>query len=420
MVWGRWRLLLAILFGMGLVWGGWLWWTQRRYQRAMEEIEAEIMAGRHAIACQKLNRLMSWKADPKGGIAFLLGSCELARRRPREAGEAWARVVPGSAFSEKAIRGRMRLLDQSGQLAAAERLIQDAALDRRNDRTALLVLLVPSFNQQGRIDEAVRLIETRWEDLNKKGEGAMEPAIVLLRQHIELTSKATPVDALRAFIDTAARLAPQDDRVWLARANLAIRTGALEEAGRWLDSCLRLRPDDVQVWRTRLTWGMATDRIDIVQQAVKHLPSSELGPAQSHRLNAWLASRRGDVETERQEQQRLIEANPTDLAALDRLVQLAEKEGQHTKAAELGRKKAETDRLQARYDKLYERNQPIRDAVEMARLAEHLGRWFEARVFLVLAISEDPDREDLTRDFERLSRGMVQQRVTLPAYQPEA
>jgi hypothetical protein len=39
----------------------------------------------------------------------------------------------------------------------------------------------------------------------------------------------------------------------------------------------------------------------------------------------------------------------------------------------------------------------------MARLATQLGRTFEARVFLTLAISEDTDREDLKRELTRLS-----------------
>jgi hypothetical protein len=55
--------------------------------------------------------------------------------------------------------------------------------------------------------------------------------------------------------------------------------------------------------------------------------------------------------------------------------------------------------------KLHERGQPIRGAVEMARLAERLGRRFEARAFLIMAISEDPDREDLRRDLERVDSG---------------
>ena len=101
----------------------------------------------------------------------------------------------------------------------------------------------------------MRLIEARWEHLNEKAEGALEPAIQLLWQHIELTSKATPVETLRASIDQAGRLAPEDDRVWLGRANLAIRTGAYDEAGRWLDACQRRRPEDVPVWRARLRLG---------------------------------------------------------------------------------------------------------------------------------------------------------------------
>jgi len=400
----RWRLSLALVCTAGLIWGGWAWWTDHEYKSAMAEIESSVMARRYAIACRNLEKLLSWKSDPNGGIVYLLGSCELARGRNQAASEAWARVVPGSAFSERAIRGRMRLLHESGQLAAAEQLIYEAAGDRRNDRTALLVLLVPMFSELGRSEEAERLIEDRWEHLNALGEGALEPAIKLLRQHIELTCKATPVETIRTFLDHAARLAPKDDRVWLGRANLAIRTGAYDEAGRLLDDCQQLRPDDVPVWRARLSWGIATNRIDVVQQAATHLPAGASTPARLHRLNAWLASKRGDVETERRELERLLTADPADPTVVDRLVHLAEQDGQPARAAELHRQKAEIDRLRARYEQLYERKQPSRDAVRMASLAERLGRQFEARGFLTVAISDDPNREDLRHDLERLSQ----------------
>jgi enediyne biosynthesis protein E4 len=398
------RWVLALLCGVGLVAGGWAWWTDRRYKRAMEEIESDIKAGRYATACRNLEKLLSWKADPTGRIVYLLGSCEFARGRNPAAGAAWARVVPGSAFAERAIRERMRLFQDSGQLATAERLVFDAAEDRRNDRTALLVLLAPMFSRLGRIEEAARLVEDRWEHLNALGEGALEPAIKLLQSHIELTWRAAPVEDVRAFLDRAARLAPEDDRVWLGRANLAIRTGASHEAERWLDACLRRRPEDVPVWRARLSWGMATNRIAIVRQAMTHLPAAELMPARLHRLNAWFASQRGDGETERRELERLLVAAPADLTALDRLAQLAEHDGQPARAAELRREKEEIDRLRARYEKLSERKQPLRDAVEMARLAERLGRDFEARGFLTVAISDPPYREDLRHERARLSR----------------
>jgi len=396
-------LLLAFFLTAGLIGGGWAWWTDRRYKIAMEEIESQIVAGHYGSACRNLDKLLSWNADPNGGIVYLLGSCELARGRSQAADEAWARVVPGSAFSERAIRGRIRLFHDSRQLAAAERLINAAAEDRRNDRTALMVLLVPTYQEQGRLDEAERLIEARWEHLNALGEGALDPAIKLVRLHIELTDKPTPVENLRPFLEQAARLDADDDRVWLGRANLAIRTGAYDEAQQWLDTCLGRRPEDIPVWRARLNWGVATNRVDAVKQAMTHLPATESTPAQVHRLKAWFAANRGDDATERRELERLFEVDPADSKALERLGTLAAKDGQLAQAAALLGKKAEMNRLRARFEKLHNRKQPIRDAVEMAHLAEQLGRRFEARVFITLAISEDPDRKDLRNDLERLS-----------------
>ncbi len=390
--------------GAGLVSGGWVWWANRRYQNAMEEIESDIMAGRNAIACRNLKKLLSWKADPDGGIVYLLGSCELALGRSQAAGEAWERVVPGSEFAEKAMQGRVFLFQESGQVALAERVINDAALDRRNDRTALLVLLVPIYGALGCIDRAERLIEDRWEHLNALGEGALEPAINLLRQHIELTWKPTPVETLRAVIEEAAGRAPDDDRVWLGRANLAIQSRAYGEAERWLDACQRRRPDDVPVWRARLSWGVATNRIDVVEEAVAHLPPAELRPAELRRIKAWLAAKRGDFETERRQLEGVLAADPANLMAIERLAQLAQKDKQAEEAALLHRKKAEIDRLRARYEKLFERKQPIRDALEMARLAKRLGRDFEARGFLTVAVSDDLNREDLRHESEWLGQ----------------
>jgi enediyne biosynthesis protein E4 len=387
----RW-LLLGFLCGSGLVVGGWAWWMDYCYKNAMEVIESEVLARRYANACHNLDKLLSWKADSNGGIVYLLGSCELARGRIKAAEDAWTRVVPGSAFSERAIRGRARLFHEAGQYAAAEQLINEAALDPRNVRTALLVLLVPMFSDQGRINEAERLIENHWEHLNALGEGALEPAIKLVRQHVELTLKVTPVETIRAILDQASKLAPDDDRAWLGQANLAIRTGAHDEAERWLDACQRRHPDDVPVWIARLHWAVATKRIDVVQQALTHIPATESNPAQVHRVNAWLAAQRGDVADERRELELWVAADSAAVAALDRLAEFAAKDSQPARAAELLRKKADIDHSLARYMKLHERKQPIRDAVKLARLAEQLGRRFEARVFLAIANSEEPAR----------------------------
>jgi tetratricopeptide (TPR) repeat protein len=369
----------------------------------MKEIESAIMSGRYATACRNLEQLLSWKADSNGGITYLLGSCELARGRTVAAGEAWARIVPGSTFSERGIRGRVRLFQDSGQLATAERLINEAAQDRRNDRTALLMLLVPMYSQLGLIDEAQRLVEDRWEHLNALGEGALEPALKLVREHIELTWRPVPIESVRVYLDQAARLAKDDERVRLGQANLAIRTGAYDEAGRHLDFCQQTRPEDIPAWRARLNWGMATNRIDVVRQAVTRLTAAKTDPAQLHRINAWLASKQGDVKTEGHELELLLATDPADLPTLDRLAHVAEQDGQPARATELRRKKSEFEGLRARYEQRYERKQPIRDAVEMAKLAMSLGRQFEARGFLTVAISENPERQDLRQELQRIN-----------------
>jgi tetratricopeptide (TPR) repeat protein len=259
------------------------------------------------------------------------------------------------------------------------------------------------FSELGRSDEAGGLIEQRWEYLNAAGNGALEAAVKLVLQHIELTLKVTPAATLGAVLERASRLAPDDDRVWLGQANLAIRTGAHAEAERWLDACQRRRPEDVPVWRARLSWGIATNRVNVVQRAMTHLPALETNPAGLYRINAWLAGHRGDVATERRELELLVAADPADVTALGRLAELAEKEDQRARAAGLVNQKADVARLLARYRELHDRQQPFRDAVEAARVAEQLGRRFEARAFLTIAIMEEPAREELQHDLERLS-----------------
>jgi enediyne biosynthesis protein E4 len=402
----RWRLALAFLCAAGLIWGGYDWWARRSYQSAITEIDKQMAAGRFGMAARNLDRLLAWKPG-SDEAAYLLGICEQARGRIQEATAAWSRVTPGSAFAHRAILARMRLFYDSGRCADAEQLINDAAEDPRHDRSDLRVLLVPVYNQLGCIDEAERLLTDRWDTLNETGEGASEPAINLVLLHIELSFKPTPVESIRAYLDHAARAAPEDDRIWLGRANLALRTGLYDEAKRWLDACQRRRPDDIPVWRARLNWAIATNRLEVVQQALKHLPAAESSQAQLYRLNAWLYAQQGDVKFECHELVRALATNPADLAALDRLAQRAEKDGQTAQTAEIVRMKAKIERLRARYEKLFDRKQPVRDAEEIAALAQQLGRGFEARAFLTVAVSEEPDREDLRRDLSLLRQSFA-------------
>ena len=101
----------------------------------MLEIEDHIAKGRFSAARRNLEALLEGNADVNGGLRFLLGWCELARGNIGATEKAWARVVPGTEFSERAILGRMQLLQEVGRLGEAEQLLREAARDQRNNRT---------------------------------------------------------------------------------------------------------------------------------------------------------------------------------------------------------------------------------------------------------------------------------------------
>ena len=307
--------------------GGWAWWTDRRYQSAMEEIESEIVAGRYAIACRNLNKLLSWKADPNGGIVYLLGSCELARGRNQAAGEAWARVVPGSAFSETSDPGA----DASAPGIRATR--------RRPSGSSTTPPLIPAMigrpcsccSCRSSASRAASMkpsssIEDRWEHLNAPGEGALEPAIKLVRQHIDLTLKAAPVETIRAFLDQAAQ-ARARRRSRLAGSSEPGDPNRRLRRGRALARCLPAAPSGGCP-------GLARPA------ELGHRDQPDRRRETGHDAHAGRASRirPGSIgstpgsppigamsPTERRELELLVAADPADVTALGRLAELAEK-----------------------------------------------------------------------------------------------
>ncbi len=377
-------LVLTLVGVAGSIWVGRDWWLGQQFRRAIAEIKSAMAAKRWQAASRELTTLLAWRPS-SDEAAYLLGACELEQGRTPAALDAWSRVAPGSAYAEPAIVERVRVYYNDGRLAAAETLVNALAEDNRYESTDVRVLLVPIYRQIGRVDDAVRLVEDRWERLNRTGEGAWDRAIKMLRLHIELTSDAPPTEKVRAYLDRVSRQAPDDDLVRLGLANLAIREGALDQAERWLDLCRRSRPGDASVCQARLSWGLATGRVEVVEDAMKQLPPLELPPARIHRVRAWLCARRGDAASERRELELLVAAAPGDREARERLAEIARQDGDSVRAAKWLREKARIEQLGARYSQLYQRNQSLRDAAEMARLAEQLGRDFEARAFLALA-----------------------------------
>ena len=263
----RWVLAAAVVAASGLIWGLWAWRRDRAHREAIARVELEMANGRFNAAAGHLEELLKEEPD-SDEAAVLLGRCEKECGRIATAASAFARVPPGSPLSHQATLARMRLAHDRGQFARAEAIIEDAAADPRNDGPHTRFLLVPIYSQLGMLDAARHLIEDRWEHLREDGEGASEPAIDLVRMHVELDLKPNPVEDVRGYIEGAAGMAPDDDRIWLGRANLAIRTGDLAGARRWLDAGRRRRPTDAAVWSACLRLGLAANRLDDVNEAL--------------------------------------------------------------------------------------------------------------------------------------------------------
>ena len=117
---------------------------------------------------------------------------------------------------------RSRLEMDRGRFAECERLLRQAA-ERAGPHVAEarwgLVLLL---RLEGRFQEARRWLED--------GFDVMTSPVETLARLYKLDVDPFPTEGVRTALDRASKQAPEDDRVWLARAHLAIRLGDFAEA----------------------------------------------------------------------------------------------------------------------------------------------------------------------------------------------
>ena len=254
----RWRTTLLIaLVATGLVVAGWKSTEVRHFRKTIARVEDEIERGLASRAARDLTAPIA--AYPGSDeAAFLLGACERARGRPEAAALAWTGVPLDSSFAFRAIEGLVELKLEQGRLSEAEQLVLRTREIPRYTGPDVSILLGPIYSQEGRVTEALRLIEVLWQHHDESGEAASETAINQLRLYIELRSNPVADETIRAVLDQAGQVAPDDDRIWLWKANLAIRTRSYDQAAHWLDLCQKRRPEDPSVWRGRLDLAVAT------------------------------------------------------------------------------------------------------------------------------------------------------------------
>jgi tetratricopeptide (TPR) repeat protein len=345
----------------------------RRLRSSLDEARRAIAERRYGTAQQLLSTLAErWPAD--GEVLYQLGVCAQARGRGDEAIQMWAQVPASSPFAQRAAVGRAMILIDRGRFAPAEELLgatlRTAGPDADEVRQALNLL----FRFQVRTEDVRQLLIASWGH-------TPDPTNPLKQLHL-LENSAFPLETVRATLE---RGDAADDRVQLARANLAIRSGVFDEAARLLEACAERRPRDVAVWRSRLDLALAQNDAANAWLALTHLPAARTPRAQVLELRAWLAARQGKPEMERQALVELIEANPGRVAAVDRLATLAFEQGAREDAIRYRKLEAEINRSRDRYRALMARDDRDAHARELAELAGRLGHTVESRGWSLIA-----------------------------------
>jgi len=360
----------------GVTWGIISTAAQRRSRALLEQAKQEMSEGRYALARRRLTELVA-RRPGWGEALYHLGVCEQARHRPEAALEVFERVPPDSQWTGWSDVRRSRLEMDRGRFSECEALLRRGA-QRTGPHVAEarwgLVLLL---RLEGRFQEARQWLEDGFDE--------MTSPVETLRRLYKLDVDPFPIEGVRTALDRARKQAPEDDRVWLARAHLAIRLGEFAEAETWLKRCLDRRPDDPVVWRMKLESALAADDADQVRQALPHLPTALESAARLPAVRAWLAARAGDQRGERAALDQAVALNPADASALERLATLEHVAGRSDQAARLRESIHGIDRDRKEYIRLLSSESPVAHAAELTKLAERLGRPFDARRWAVLA-----------------------------------
>jgi enediyne biosynthesis protein E4 len=353
----------------------------RRFDDELVQARREFAERRFSAARARLSRLAE-RRPGDGEVEYLLGACEKIRGYPEAALAAWGRVPAGSPLAPMAALSKARLALDIGRYRLAE-----TGLDRLKE-------------EQGEVgDEARRLrgwlyvitgrVEEHHRHIADELERTSDPT-PLMRTLWSTDFDHFPVESISQTLEKANRTAPNDDRVWLALANLEIRRGRYDEAGQWLARCEQAEPDDPAVLRARLEWAEMTGRPDEVSRVASRLPASALSPERTLRLQAWLASLSGDRATERSTLEQLVSLEPSHASVHERLADLASQEGKAGRVAELRHRKAVAAAALTQFKLLMEMSDLAPHAAELARGAEACGRWLDARAWWRLAVRRDP------------------------------
>jgi tetratricopeptide (TPR) repeat protein len=374
-----WRPILiafAVAVAGAAAWVGIAAIDTRRMQGELRQAQTELDRGLVHSARRRLAAVSASRPRAlHGEVDYWLGICEATAGRQQAALAAFGRVPPGFRYDARGAYLEAAASLQRGRLSAAESRLEQTLAGDELGTDSLRALLVRVYQIESRNADAA---------LAQRGRlaGATDPAPIL-KDLWSIEREVPPLDSLGSTLDEAARMAPGDDRVWLGRGRLAIRAGQLGEAELWLKRCIESKAD-APVWRSWLDWARAAGRPDEALRALKHIDPATVDPAERLAVRAWFASQAGLKEVEVKALVKLLEVEPHDTTALDRMAALAHDAGRGSAAAEYRRRKAEVDTALERYRfRLLRADLPSGPTaqLEMGQLAETAGRSLDAIVW---------------------------------------
>ena len=400
----EWPRLIGLGFILGLLgllgcWVGSGWVVGRALAQARRLMDADgFPEARRFLVSAPLR----WSSSSE--VAYRLGVCEHAGGNFAAALEAWERVDPRSSWAGRAGLARARtVVGDFGRFSEGEALLVGLLGVPGAEREEVRHTLTELYFWEGRRDSACRLLESSWNS-------ASDP-ITELRDHWRIETSPVLLEKVQWEVDRAIRVAPEDDRVWLAQASLAMQTGRFDEAFSLLERCRLRRHDDPDVWRARLTWARSAQNLG--RGAAKrsgHLRAELFTDDERLALRAWVAARLGDSEAERLALEQLMSI-VHDPWAMDRLALLAFNAGLADRARDLRRRKAALDLAKDRYRLLIDEPLLPGRFVELASLAESLGRRFEAKGWWTLRARHAPSDPVAAKALARLGQTKEAARV---------
>jgi tetratricopeptide (TPR) repeat protein len=379
----------------------WVAFAELSAHRARSELQLaqyEIARGRLDSARRRLTGLAAHPSATGGAADHWLGVCESLAGHPDAALRAFARVPAGYVFEPIGAYHEAKANMTRGRLHAAERRLEQVVGQRGPVEDAIRGLLRRIYELEVRFDAVKSLLRA---DLAEADDPLRD-----LKELSNLDLSRLPYDGLKEALEKAGNLAPEDDRVWLGKARLAIEAGGWDEANDWLTRCRRAGADP-PVWRAQLEWARGSGRPDEAIEAARQLGPEGLGLGERLEFRVWRGRQRGDSKEEAEALELWLEVEPAATRAMERLAELAHRAGKPDRVAELRRRQAEAERALVDYRVRLWSDQPPRTAgerSEMARSAEAAGRRDEARALYAWALKADPGDSSAKEGLARIDR----------------